>query len=154
MVLSLPTAFSSNPEDYTMIEKIACLYFSGSNFFHLSSSRHTRPYFSLPWPSALYFSPSFSLLFPRFIATLRGHVERVYQVSWSSDSRLLCSGSSDSTLKVKKNKEPVNDNGRRSHSLSHSSHYYIIIHRSPSLYFTGMGDEDLEDINGSAWSCR
>ncbi|XP_060607937.1 notchless protein homolog 1-like [Ruditapes philippinarum] len=36
----------------------------------------------------------------RFITTLRGHVSRVYQVSWSADSRLLCSGSSDSTLKV------------------------------------------------------
>lgn len=36
----------------------------------------------------------------RFIATLRGHVNRVYQVAWSADSRLLCSGSSDSTLKV------------------------------------------------------
>ena len=29
-----------------------------------------------------------------------GHVQRVYQVAWSADSRLLCSGSADSTLKV------------------------------------------------------
>ena len=36
----------------------------------------------------------------RFLATLRGHVQRVYQVAWSADSRLLCSGSADSTLKV------------------------------------------------------
>lgn len=36
----------------------------------------------------------------RFITTLRGHVSRVYQLSWSSDSRLLVSGSADSTLKV------------------------------------------------------
>ena len=36
----------------------------------------------------------------RFLTTLRGHVSRVYQVSWSADSRLLCSGSSDSTIKV------------------------------------------------------
>ena len=36
----------------------------------------------------------------RFIASLRGHVNAVYQISWSSDSRLLTSGSSDSTLKV------------------------------------------------------
>ena len=36
----------------------------------------------------------------RFLATLRGHVSRVYQIAWSADSRLLCSGSSDSTLKV------------------------------------------------------
>ena len=35
-----------------------------------------------------------------FIATLRAHVGPVYQVSWSSDSRLLVSGSKDSTLKV------------------------------------------------------
>ena len=55
----------------------------------------------------------------RFLASLRGHVSAVYQVRnpsgtvleevnslsplqivWSSDSRLLCSGSSDSTLKA------------------------------------------------------
>lgn len=36
----------------------------------------------------------------RFITTLRGHVNRVYQISWSSDNRLLVSGSADSTLKV------------------------------------------------------
>ena len=35
-----------------------------------------------------------------FVATFRGHVRPVYQVSWSSDSRLVVSGSSDSTLKV------------------------------------------------------
>lgn len=32
--------------------------------------------------------------------SLRGHVGSVYQVAWSADSRLLVSGSSDSTLKV------------------------------------------------------
>lgn len=36
-----------------------------------------------------------------FVASFRGHVRPVYQVSWSSDSRLVVSGSSDSTLKVK-----------------------------------------------------
>jgi ribosome assembly protein 4 len=36
----------------------------------------------------------------RFIATLRGHVQRVFQVAWSADSRLLCSAGEDSTLKV------------------------------------------------------
>ena len=36
----------------------------------------------------------------RYISSLRGHVNRVYQIAWSADSRLLCSGSSDSTLKV------------------------------------------------------
>lgn len=36
----------------------------------------------------------------RFITTLRGHVQSVYQISFSSDSRLLVSASADSTLKV------------------------------------------------------
>lgn len=36
-----------------------------------------------------------------FIATLRGHVAPVYQISWSSDSRLIVSGSKDSTLKAR-----------------------------------------------------
>lgn len=35
-----------------------------------------------------------------FIAALRGHVQAVYTVAWSADSRLLVSGSKDSTLKV------------------------------------------------------
>ena len=34
------------------------------------------------------------------MATFRGHVAPVYQVSISADSRLLVSGSKDSTLKV------------------------------------------------------
>lgn len=36
----------------------------------------------------------------RFLSSLRGHVQAVYQVAWSSDSRMLVSGSADSTLKV------------------------------------------------------
>lgn len=36
----------------------------------------------------------------RFLGTLRGHVQAVYQVAWSGDSRLLVSGSADSTLKL------------------------------------------------------
>ena len=36
-----------------------------------------------------------------FVANFRGHVGSVYQIAWSSDSRLLVSGSKDSTLKVK-----------------------------------------------------
>lgn len=36
----------------------------------------------------------------RYLMSLRGHVSSVYQVAWSADSRLLVSGSSDSTLKV------------------------------------------------------
>lgn len=39
-------------------------------------------------------------LCPRYLASLRGHVAAVYQIAWSADSRLLVSGSSDSTLKV------------------------------------------------------
>ncbi|CAJ2673221.1 unnamed protein product [Trifolium pratense] len=35
----------------------------------------------------------------KFVATFR-HVRDVYQISWSADSRLLLSGSKDSTLKV------------------------------------------------------
>lgn len=42
----------------------------------------------------------FSFFCCRFIATLRGHVQAVYQISFSSDSRLLVSGSADSTVKV------------------------------------------------------
>lgn len=34
-----------------------------------------------------------------FICTLRGHVQAVYTLAWSADSRLLVSGSKDSTLK-------------------------------------------------------
>lgn len=37
--------------------------------------------------------------FRRFITTLHGHVQAVYMIAWSSDSRLLVSGSADSTLK-------------------------------------------------------
>jgi len=34
------------------------------------------------------------------LGTLRGHVGEVFQLSWSSDSRLFVTGSKDSTLKV------------------------------------------------------
>ena len=36
-----------------------------------------------------------------FAATFRGHVGPVYQIAWSSDSRMIVSGSKDSTLKVR-----------------------------------------------------
>ncbi len=42
-----------------------------------------------------------------FVATFRGHVGPVYQVAWSADSRLLVSGSKDSTLKVRIMQSPV-----------------------------------------------
>lgn len=36
----------------------------------------------------------------RFIAALRGHVSAVYQLAWSSDSRMLVTASKDTTLKL------------------------------------------------------
>jgi ribosome assembly protein 4 len=36
----------------------------------------------------------------RYAGVLRGHVGAIYQLSWSPDSRLLVTGSKDSTLKV------------------------------------------------------
>lgn len=39
------------------------------------------------------------LVFLRFLGTMRGHVQAVYMICWSADSRLLVSGSADSTLK-------------------------------------------------------
>lgn len=38
-----------------------------------------------------------------FICTFRGHVQAVYSVAWAADSRLLVTGSKDSTLKGNKN---------------------------------------------------
>ena len=38
--------------------------------------------------------------FFRFKSTLRGHVGALYQLSWAPDSRLLVTGSRDSTLKL------------------------------------------------------
>lgn len=59
------------------------------------------------WPQTIHSVPVhyfkfsfFNHYYLRFLSTLRGHVQRVYQVAWSADSRLLCSGSADSTLKV------------------------------------------------------
>lgn len=37
----------------------------------------------------------------KYITSLRGHVQAVYSIAWSADSRLLVSGSADSTLKGK-----------------------------------------------------
>jgi len=52
----------------------------------------------------LYFKINHALLennffFLRFLGTMRGHVQAVYMICWSADSRLLVSGSADSTLK-------------------------------------------------------
>lgn len=43
---------------------------------------------------------SIFILSHRYLASLRGHVQAVYQISFSSDSRLLVSASADSTVKV------------------------------------------------------
>lgn len=49
----------------------------------------------------MWLTISLSLLIcSRYLISLRGHVGSVYQVAWSADSRLLVSGSSDSTIKV------------------------------------------------------
>ena len=34
----------------------------------------------------------------KFVVTLRNHVGAVYQLAWAADSRLLASGSKDSTV--------------------------------------------------------
>ncbi len=36
----------------------------------------------------------------RFVAVFRAHVEAVYQIAWSADSRMFVSCSRDSTIKV------------------------------------------------------
>lgn len=41
----------------------------------------------------------------RHLSTFRGHVGEVYQLCWSSDSRMFVSGSKDSTMKVWDTKE-------------------------------------------------
>lgn len=57
-----------------------------ADFFHVAALQtHSSDYSCVP---------------SRYLTSLRGHVGSVYQVAWSADSRLLVSGSSDSTLKV------------------------------------------------------
>eukprot|EP00050_Salpingoeca_kvevrii_P011782 m.17896 g.17896 ORF g.17896 m.17896 type:complete len:109 (+) comp3625_c0_seq1:1235-1561(+) len=36
----------------------------------------------------------------RFMGTMRGHVGPVYRLTWAGDSRMLISGSEDSTIKL------------------------------------------------------
>ena len=47
----------------------------------------------------------------RFLFVLRGHVQSVYELAWSGDSRMIVSGSADSTLKLwsVETKKLVND---------------------------------------------
>lgn len=35
-----------------------------------------------------------------FLCTFRGHVQAVYTLAWSADSRIFVSGSKDSTVKI------------------------------------------------------
>lgn len=84
-------------------------------------TKHHRSYFPVPLPLPrpvplqVCFSPDgryvLSASFDKsiklwdgikgtFMATFRGHVGPVYQVAWSSDSRMFVSGSKDSMLKV------------------------------------------------------
>lgn len=58
----------------------------------------------------------------KFVASLFGHLRRVYQVAWSADSRMLVSGSSDSTLKGIF-KFLSNFNSHRT-TVPYSSYYY------------------------------
>lgn len=66
--------------------------------------------------------------------SLRGHVASVYQVAWSADSRLLVSGSSDSTLKVwdiktgKLNMDlPGHADEVRGEKCLQNKHYFLIV---------------------------
>ncbi|GFZ21679.1 WD-40 repeat family protein [Actinidia rufa] len=55
------------------------------------------------WVASASFDKSVKLwngITGKFVAAFRGHVGPVYQISWSADSRLLLSGSKDSTLKL------------------------------------------------------
>ena len=87
------------------------------------------------------------LVFCRFLTTFRGHVNRVYQVAWSADSRLLCSGSSDSTLKVwdiKQKKLLIDLPGHADEVLTELS-LLIQLQRVPELSFLiGLEKKDIQ----------
>lgn len=72
----------------------ACLLTGGEEPQKLGKGR-----FGTNWLHASLTASS-CLLRTRYLTSLRGHVSAVYQIAWSADSRLLVSGSSDSTLKV------------------------------------------------------
>ncbi|MEQ2183665.1 hypothetical protein GOODEAATRI_000427 [Goodea atripinnis] len=71
-----------------------------------------------------------------YLMSLRGHVGSVYQVAWSADSRLLVSGSSDSTLKVwdvyAVDWSPDGQRPLISSAVSTTSYTFLIIRRSQS----------------------
>ncbi|CAK9149822.1 unnamed protein product, partial [Ilex paraguariensis] len=64
-----------------------------------------RVYFSPngQWIASASFDKSVKLwngITRKFVAAFQCHVGPIYRISWSTDSRLLLSGSKDSTLKV------------------------------------------------------
>ena len=71
----------------------------------------------------------------------------MYQVAWSADSRLLCSGSSDSTLKVwdiKQKKLLIDLPGHADEVLTELS-LLIQLQRVPELSFTiGLEKKDIQ----------
>jgi WD40 repeat protein len=62
----------------------------------------------------------------KFINTLRGHVAPVYQCAFSPDSRLLVTGSKDTTLKVW---------DMRTHKLSVGKSPLLLFHEIDSLIY-------------------
>jgi WD40 repeat protein len=63
------------------------------SLFCVSSDYFRFPFFS--WLDIKLWTSS-----GKFLATFRGHVGEVYQLCWSADSRMIVSGSKDSTMKV------------------------------------------------------
>lgn len=75
----------------------------------------------------------------KFITSLRGHVQAVYVIAWSSDSRLMVSGSADSTLKG-------------SHILQNACEFFLYI--ILIVVICSLEYEDEKARNRSSWTCR
>jgi ribosome assembly protein 4 len=82
---------------------------NGINRFHLQCRQiHIKTMFMLSFsPGRTIASCSFDRSVKlwqgstgKYINSLRSHVEAVYQIAWSGDSRLCASASRDSTIKV------------------------------------------------------
>lgn len=96
----LPARYTRGHSNHTSAG-ILCLFVHGNNpeSFLKYNVKHVNM-FSLNFLTCFFKGRFFFLAFFRYLNSLRGHVGPVYQVAWSADSRLLVSGSSDSTLKV------------------------------------------------------